>query len=151
MLLCTCRVFLVQFNNFDRTIGFYWSYMLFIYPPILMRSCVMHVETDCKSWLCLVSLSDHWKNIDFVDNSSITLIADYHNHDSVNVKQYYCTCQQVVLSSMYSRKNNFNETTVPGDTNMRTQCVVIHSSFCLITVFMDIKSQLVVQCTVWCN
>ena len=27
-------LFLVQFNNFDRTVGFYWSYM----PPVLMCS-----------------------------------------------------------------------------------------------------------------
>ena len=34
MLLSTCQVFyfLVQFNNFDRTTGIYWSYTLFLYP-----------------------------------------------------------------------------------------------------------------------
>ena len=126
-------LFLVQFNNFDWTTAFYWSYMFFIYPPILMRSCVMHVETDCNSWLWLVSLSDHSQNINFVDNSSITLIADYHSHDSVNVKKYYCTYQQLIVNT-YSRENNFNKMTVLGDTSMRTQCVVIHSSFCLIGV-----------------
>ena len=29
---------LVQFNNFALTTGFYWSYMLLIKSPVLMRS-----------------------------------------------------------------------------------------------------------------
>ena len=27
--------FLVRFNNFDRTTGFYWSYTLLLKPPVL--------------------------------------------------------------------------------------------------------------------
>ena len=30
---------LVWFNNFDRTISFYWRYMLLLKPPVLMHSC----------------------------------------------------------------------------------------------------------------
>ena len=31
-------LFLVRFNNFDQTIGFCWSYMLLLKPPVLMCS-----------------------------------------------------------------------------------------------------------------
>ena len=31
-------LFLVWFNNLDWTVGFYWSYMLLLLPPVLMRS-----------------------------------------------------------------------------------------------------------------
>ena len=47
-------LFLVQFNNFDRTTGFYWNYTLLLKPPILMRSCCVHLVlcelfyTSCK-------------------------------------------------------------------------------------------------------
>ena len=35
-------LFLVQFNNFARTMGFYWSYTLLLLPLIFMRSCGSH-------------------------------------------------------------------------------------------------------------
>ena len=47
-------LFLVRFNNFDRTTGFYWNYTLLLKPPILMRSCCVHLVlcelfyTSCK-------------------------------------------------------------------------------------------------------
>ena len=40
MLLCvhvTNVLFLVRFNNFTLTMGFYWSYTLLLYLPVLMR------------------------------------------------------------------------------------------------------------------
>ena len=36
----TSVLFLVQFENFDQTTGFYWSYMLTLQVPVLMRSCI---------------------------------------------------------------------------------------------------------------
>ena len=38
----TSVLFLVQFENFDQTMGFYWSYMymLTLQLPVLMRSCI---------------------------------------------------------------------------------------------------------------
>ena len=34
----TSVIFLLQFNNFARTTGFYWSYTLLLQPPVLMCS-----------------------------------------------------------------------------------------------------------------
>ena len=39
------RLFLAWFNNFDQTMGFYWSYTLLLESPVLMHSCII---------LCLV-------------------------------------------------------------------------------------------------
>ena len=33
-----CSIFLVQFNNFDWTTGFYWSFTLLLKPPVVMYS-----------------------------------------------------------------------------------------------------------------
>ena len=32
-------LFLVQFNNFALTTGFYWNYTLLLKLPVLMHSC----------------------------------------------------------------------------------------------------------------
>ena len=37
-------LFLVQFNNFDRTVGFYWRYTLLLEPPILTYVLLVHVK-----------------------------------------------------------------------------------------------------------
>ena len=42
-------LFLVRFNNFDRTVGFYWSYTLLLEPTVLMCSYI-HV---CMSSVCI--------------------------------------------------------------------------------------------------
>ena len=39
-------LFLVQFNNFDQTTRFYWSYMLLLKFSILMHSCPLHSNGD---------------------------------------------------------------------------------------------------------
>ena len=46
-------MFYIRFSNFDRTMGFYWSYILLLKPPVLMHSwyywlqiCLCH--NDCK-------------------------------------------------------------------------------------------------------
>ena len=35
----TSVLFLVWFNNFTLTMGFYWSYTLLLWSPVLMHSC----------------------------------------------------------------------------------------------------------------
>ena len=38
----TSVLFLVRFNNFALTTGFYWSYTLLLKSPVLMHSCIMY-------------------------------------------------------------------------------------------------------------
>ena len=40
----TSVLFSVQFDNFDRTMGFYWSYMLLLKPPVLSALATHHVK-----------------------------------------------------------------------------------------------------------
>ena len=37
--------FVVRFNNFALTAGFYWSYTLLLKPPVLMHSWHLHAHT----------------------------------------------------------------------------------------------------------
>ena len=39
----TSVLFLVRFNSFALTVGFYWSYTLLLYSPVLMRSCAGYI------------------------------------------------------------------------------------------------------------
>ena len=41
----TSVLFLVQFNNFALTTGFYWSYNLLLKSPVLMHSWCDHATT----------------------------------------------------------------------------------------------------------
>ena len=78
-MYCTCCVdishccysmrlsvlFLVRFNNFDRTMGFYWSYTLLLKPPVLMYSCWYHQVVGSSLNLHVIvrfanSLSTKW-------------------------------------------------------------------------------------------
>ena len=44
-------LFLVQFNNFDRTTRFYLSYTLLLKPPVLMCSCQQPPGIEPRDWL----------------------------------------------------------------------------------------------------
>jgi len=45
----TCVLFVVWFNNFAPTMGFYWSYMLLLKSPVLTHSwdCLSHPSFRC--------------------------------------------------------------------------------------------------------
>ena len=42
----TSVLFLVRFNNFALTVGFYWSYTLLLLSPVLMHSCAGYILLD---------------------------------------------------------------------------------------------------------
>ena len=44
----TSVLFLVRFNNFALTTGFYWSYMLLLKSPVLMHSWVSAYALNCS-------------------------------------------------------------------------------------------------------
>ena len=60
LLLSTCRVFYLyeQFDNFDRTMGFYWSYTLLLKPPVLMCSCMTQSEYGQNNTGTLVTFGE---------------------------------------------------------------------------------------------
>jgi len=55
----TSVLFLVQFENFDQTMDFYWSYMLTL--PVLMHSCISGISYFPPSFPPLTTLSSQMR------------------------------------------------------------------------------------------
>ena len=83
----TSVLFLVQFNNFVQTMGFYWSYTLFLKSPILMHSCGMSdqncdKEERSQGMRLIYSVSNQLTTI-YYEWLSEVLTTTYHRCRSV--------------------------------------------------------------------
>ena len=56
-MLLSAVLFLVRFNNFALTIGFYWSYMFLLKSPFLLQSWCDHNGTTTMLYRFIVTIS----------------------------------------------------------------------------------------------
>ena len=127
----TSVLFLVRFNNFALTVGFYWSYALLLQSPVLMRSCrqrrAMHTciaRVRCE--VCTICQDSLRPRVVF----SI-LKVPYDEAFNLMTSQFCTnvTCQLVMCNSSMQARCNYKCIAV-GRYTMYVNCVAIGGGEC---------------------